>query len=372
MRIAFDAKRAFLNKTGLGNYSRNVLAAFCASNSDSQYFLCTPEVTDLLKLDSEQIETLTPNSTLSKMFPSLWRSKTVLSQLQELSVDLYHGMSNELPFGISKTGIRSVVTIHDLIFLRYPSYYPKLDSLIYSYKVKRACSEADRIIAVSEHTKNDIVELLGVSPCKIDVVYQTCHEQFKSAVSEEGKNRAREKYGLPESFILYVGTIEKRKNLLSLIDALKNVPDTPIVVVGKATDYLTVVQSRITQLGLEKRVVFIHNAGFADLPAIYQLAEMLVYPSQYEGFGIPILEALYSGIPVITTQGGCFEEAGGPNSLYVPFGDWQKLSETIQSLLADQGLRQKMISGGIKHAFKFNNDAVAAGLTSTYRKALES
>ena len=375
MRIAFDAKRAFLNKTGLGNYSRNVLESIRESNSDDVLFPCTPKVSEEfsnMAVTSENFEVLLPTKAMDKSFPGIWRSKTILSQLKDLKVELYHGLSNELPFGISKTGIHSVVTIHDLIFLRYPSYYTMVDSLIYRLKVKRACREADRIIAVSEHTKKDIVELLRISPEKIDVVYQTCHERFGLQVSEEQKIKVQKKNCLPSSYVLSVGTIEKRKNLTSIIDAIARVPNVHLVVVGKSTDYIQEVKGRIIKLGLEKRVMFIHEVEIADLPAIYQLAEMLVYPSQYEGFGIPVLEALYSGIPVITTRGGCFEEAGGPDSLYVAFGDIPGMSEAILNVLGDPDLRSRMTNKGKEYAEKFNNHSVAIGLKKTYEKAFIS
>ena len=145
-----------------------------------------------------------------KRFSALWRTFFIKRGLLQDGVQLYHGLSNELPVGIHRTGIRSVVTIHDLIFLRYPQYYHRLDRIIYNRKFNNACRKADRIVAVSECTKRDIVKFYGISPEKIDVVYQRCETVFARPVSKKEKDRVRAAYGLPERFILSVGTIEER------------------------------------------------------------------------------------------------------------------------------------------------------------------
>ncbi|MDC0303532.1 glycosyltransferase family 4 protein [Flavobacteriales bacterium] len=373
MRIAFDAKRAFLNHTGLGNYSRSVVESLNADSKEDEIFLCTPKISKQFPwLTSGDFEIVMPKLNLDKSFPSVWRSWSVIEQLKQSKVDLYHGLSNELPIGIKKSGIQSVVTIHDLIFLRYPSYYSKIDSLIYAYKVKRACWEADRIVAVSKQTKNDIIELLGVNADKIDVVYQTCQNQFKQPVSNQTLLKIKEQYGLPDSFILSVGTIEKRKNLTAVIEAIVELDETKLVVVGRKTPYFKEVESRLTKYDLANRVIFLHDVLFNDLPAIYRQAELLVYPSEYEGFGIPIIEGLYSEVPVITTSGGCFEEAGGAAARYVDFGDVEGMKNAISRLLNDDKLRMNMKEQGLEHARLFSNESVVKGLQETYHKALNS
>lgn len=373
MRIAFDAKRAFLNHTGLGNYSRSVIEVLNARQNAEELILCTPENPNTFpELASMSKEVIVPETSLHKAFSSLWRSWFVTSQLRKRRIDLFHGLSNELPFGLKKSGIRSVVTVHDLIFLRYPSYYNMLDRLIYRFKTKKACIDADRIVAISAQTKTDIVSFFGVNPDKIDVVYQTCHDQFKQSVTENRKEAVRTKYGLKDSFILSVGTIEKRKNLLSVVQAISEINEIQLVVVGKKTDYFNEVELQVQKLGLESRVNFLYTVNFADLPAIYQQASMLVYPSEYEGFGIPILEGLYSSIPVVTTKGGCFEEAGGDAASYVEFGDSAGLKKAIKNILNDSSLSASMTEKGIRHSKSFSNESLAQGLTETYQRVLKS
>jgi glycosyltransferase involved in cell wall biosynthesis len=372
MRIAFDSKRAFLNCTGLGNYSRSVISALSASQTANQFILCTPKITSVFPdLNPVSYEVIVPETAFHKTLSSFWRSWLILAQLREKRIDLYHGLSNELPLGLCRSGIRSVVTIHDLIFLRYPAYYNKIDRLIYGAKVKKACNDADRIVAISAQTKDDIVKFLGVNPDKIDVVYQTCHNQFKDQIAENEKESVRKKYGLKSSFVLSVGTIEKRKNLISVINAISEIDGPELVVVGKKTAYFNEVELRIANLGLTKRVTFLHNVDFVDLPAIYQQAAMLVYPSEYEGFGIPIIEGLYSRIPVVTTKGGCFEEAGGDAAAYVKFGDARGLKNTISDILNDASIRIEMIRKGLVHAQSFSNESLVEGLSATYQKTLK-
>ncbi len=373
MRLAFDAKRAYHNQTGLGNYSRGVLDAFSRYRPQDELYLCTPRVTDrFLNIDSNLAKVLTPSSMVDKMFPALWRSFSVLNQLESLNLDLYHGLSNELPFGIGNTQFKSIVTIHDLIFMRHPEYYSAIDRFIYTRKVKSACNEADRIIAISNQTKKDIIELLNVSPEKIDVVYQTCDSQFKTKVSEVEKLRVRKKYNLPNSFLLSVGTIETRKNLITVLEALntKELADSQLVVVGKPTDYLNTVKELICTLGIGERVHFIHDVVFQDLSSVYQQAEMLIYPSLYEGFGIPIIEALYSEIPVITSENGCFKEAGGPNTCYVDGTNPSLLTKSVHRILTDKELNVVMREKGRAFVEKFNDELLTSELVRVYEKVL--
>ncbi|MCB9204983.1 MAG: glycosyltransferase family 4 protein [Flavobacteriales bacterium] len=254
--------------------------------------------------------------------------------------------------------------------MRYPAYYSLVDRIIYRYKVKRACAEADSVVATSQQTKDDLIQFLSVPESKIHVVYQSCDDQFKQHGSEDEQEMVRTKYGLPSKFILSVGTIEKRKNLLAVIDAMVQLPNVNLVVVGRKTAYFNEVSERIAKHGLTKRVHFLHEVEFSDLPAIYQIAQLLVYPSEFEGFGIPILEGMYSQIPVITTKGGCFEEVGGAAAKYVEYGNVDALSNTITEVLSSSELQAEMVEKGLVQAAKFTNEQQAEQLHAIYEKAL--
>ena len=372
MKIGFDAKRAFLNHTGLGNYSRSVITSLAHYFPENEYFLYTPKAvqdarTAALALGSN----LLIRQPSFPLFKSLWRSRLVVPQLRKDRLDLYHGLSHEIPAGLQKTNIRSVVTMHDLIFLRYPQYYKLADRKIYEAKFRYACSHADKIVAISEQTKRDIHSYFNVPEEKIEVVYQSCDALFTHQQPAETLKKVKEKYRLPDQYLLSVGTVEERKNLLLIVQALVLLPATvKLVVVGKGKAYLEKVKTFIAAQNLEDRVLFLENIPFTELPAIYQLAGIFIYPSEFEGFGIPILEALYSGIPVIAATGSCLEEAGGPGSIYIHPTDQEGLAKAVQQIQSNETLRATMIDAGKKYAAQFTERRQAAQLMELYRKLL--
>lgn len=371
MKIGYDAKRAFYNNTGLGNYSRWLIKGIASLNPVNTLYLYTPKAKSNPRLnfigDYPNIHTITPKS---KWFTSWWRSRGIVNDLKRDGIELYHGLSHELPSGIKQTGIKSVVTVHDLIFMRYPKQFGPVNYRIYLAKIKHACRVADSIIAISQKTKDDLVELLGIDPNKIEVIYQGCDPSFAIEQTAPQKSAVKEKYSLPNCFILSVGTIEERKNLLLTVKALKKADDIKLVVVGKETKYTEQVKAYLTANNLNHRVMFLKEVTFAELPAVYQLASVFVYPSRYEGFGIPVLEALNSGTPVIAATGSCLEEAGGPDSLYVNPDDDTGLAEKLNMVLGDDGLRQNMITKGRVYAANFTDDKLSLQLMRLYQNIL--
>ncbi len=367
MNIGFDAKRALFNRSGLGNYSRSTMRLLAHFYPESTYYLYSgKQGIDLFQAAANQ-HIITPDSAFSRTFPSLWRSWGIQKQLRQQKLDIFHGLSNELPLGIKKTGVKTVVTIHDLIFLRFPGYYPVIDRQIYLQKFRHACQVADRIIAISEATKLDIISFLGIDPHKIDVVYQTCDPIFRLPVTEAEKESIRNKYELPQRYILYLGTIEKRKNALSLIKAYQEAePDIPLLIAGRPTGYMNEINAHLNKSPGKERIIFRHTIETPDLPALYQSAEVFVYPSVFEGFGIPILEALYSKVPVITSTGSCFSETGGDAALYCDPYDTEQMVNCLKQVLDNTIIKESMIAKGIEYARRFDEANVAANLMKVY------
>ncbi|SOD14868.1 glycosyltransferase family 4 protein [Pedobacter xixiisoli] len=369
LKIGYDGKRAANNLTGLGNYSRFVIESLALNYPENKYFVYTPKVEEKLK-EISVFSLANVLLSLPKSSKFLWRALGIKKQLLADKIDLFHGLSHEIPLGLRKSNIKSIVTIHDLIFLRKPNYYKFIDRKIYELKSRYACKNSDRIIAISERTKLDIIELYQIPEKKIDIVYQGCEEAFKIKASPSKLAEVREKYQLPNQFILSVGTIEERKNLNLAIEALSTAATShPLVVVGKTTTYLEKVKQSIEKYQLQHRVIFLHNVTFNDLPAVYQSASLFVYPSFYEGFGIPIIEAINSEVPVIAASGSCLEEAGGPDSIYVSPSNPKELASAIDKILADENLRQEMVKKSLKYVQKFNNDFVAKEVMKCYQKA---
>jgi glycosyltransferase involved in cell wall biosynthesis len=372
MKIGFDTKRFFLNSTGLGNYSRDLVRGVLEEEMDNDYFLYTTGgkidlKTKFLKNHSN-VKIVTPTGIYKKM-KSYWRSVRLEKQLLKDGVEVFHGLSHEIPRKNKLSKIKYVVTIHDLIFLRFPENYNRIDREIYKKKVEYACTTADKIIAISEQTKRDLMEFLKVPSHKIEVIYQSCAASFHHISDYRYRHLVQKKYNLPENYILYVGTIEKRKNLATLVEAIgKSNTQLPLVAIGKQTDYTKEVMDMIDKYKLGNQVALLQNVTFLDLPSIYQSANLFVYPSLFEGFGIPVLEALYSKTPVIAATGSCLEEAGGPNSIYVDPKNSDELAQQIDRVIENGELQLEMKEKGFEYAQNFNSQKQAKAVLEVYEK----
>lgn len=369
MNIGFDAKRAYHNTRGLGNYSRDTVRILSKYYPDNRYVLFNPKrVNNPFFLLQENMKEIRPERWFWKTFPSLWRSKGICSEIKKEKIDVYHGLSQELPIGIKKTNVKSVVTVHDTIFLRYPEFYSASYRYIFTKKNQYACKTADKIIAISNQTKHDFIEFFGIDEKKITVVYQGCNSIFRQPVSEAEKAKVRQKYNLPSHFLLNVGAIEKRKNAALIVKAMHySHLSIPLVIIGNPTDYKQEIMETAHRYHLSSQVFFLHNVPTNDLPAIYSQAEIFIYPSLFEGFGIPVLEALCCKVPVITSRGRCLEEAVGPSSLYIDPHNAEELGAAIEKVLSDADFRNQMISAGINHAENFTDDKIAHQLMSVYQ-----
>ena len=317
MKIAFDAKRFFHNTSGLGNYSRDLVRILSEYESGNEYLLLNKNKSERGKDILER-----PNvHFIETSKGSLSRQLKMGKDAQKQGADIFHGLSGELPLKWDPKPIKKIVTIHDLIFVRYPQYYSFFDRKIHFWKFKKAADSADKIIAISEQTKRDIIQYLKVPENKIEVIYQGCHHAFKEQQSPEMMQEVKEKFKLPERFILNVGTIEDRKNLLNVVKAISGT-EIPLVVVGRKTKYYQKIESFLKKNKMEKQVLFLEGVSMDELACLYKLADIFVYPSFFEGFGIPVIEALFSKTVVVTSNTSCLPEAGGKDSVYVnPYND---------------------------------------------------
>lgn len=372
MRIAFDGKKAAFNRAGLGNYSRFVIRAMAKRFPDCQFDVYVSRKGKRNMLDTfdglTNVRICYPTLPVLKHFPKLWERFGITREVAASGAEIYHGLGNELPANIRKAkGTRSIVTIHDLIFLFFPHTYSWIDRHFYNIRFRSACMRADRIVAVSNCTAKDIVKYYFIPKQKISIVYQGCDSRFRERCSENSRQTVKKKFSLPERFVLTVGTIEERKNAALIVEALKEIDGLDLVIVGKRTPYTATVEEKARELALTKRVHILENVETEDLPAIYQLSEIFAYPSRYEGFGIPLLEALCSGVPAIGATGSCLEEAGGSSSLYVDPDDAKDLAAKIVNVLSDRELRERMISRGLAYSHYFDEEVLADRLMEIYR-----
>jgi glycosyltransferase involved in cell wall biosynthesis len=368
MRIGFDAKRVFFNTTGLGNYGRDVLRVLHRHRPEHELVAYTPGKGRVAFDLGERFQVRRPRGLLGRAFPSAWRTAGVAADAARDGIEVFHGLTAELPLGLARHGIRSIVTIHDLIFERFPELYGAIDRRIYGWKARRAAHDADLVVADTEQTRRDVVDFYGVAQDKVQVVPLGCHGIFREPRSREALDDVARRLALPRTFLLAVGTIEKRKNLEVVVRALPGLPGISLVAVGRATPYLAELEALAREVGVEDRVRFLSGTGLADLAALYALATLVVYPSIFEGFGLPIVEALFSGTPVVTSTGGCFAEVGGPSSVYVDPRDPEAWRETLRALLADPDRRKAISSGGLAWAERYTDAAIAAALDAAYRR----
>lgn len=378
MNIAFDAKRITKNTTGLGNYSRFIIRTLAEYSPENNYLLAS-----FYEGNKALYEDLLTNRSVQMLFPksksggaiseAIWRNWGLRKQLKEWDVDVYHGLSNEIPMGLMSKNrrIATVVTMHDLIFLHHPEYYNVIDRNLYKMKYLKSALNADRVIAISESTKRDLIEHVGVDEDKISIVYQGSSRSF-SHIPQIAGDWAKKKFNLPSQFILFVGSIETRKNLALIVEALAKIKnkDICIVAVGKYTSYVDEVRLKAKRMGVENRLFILHNISNEDLPGIYKAASLFVYPSKYEGFGIPVIEAINASLPVIAATGSSLEEAGGSSSLYTDPNDSDMLADMIDRVLEDSELRYKMIKDGLNYVRRFSPKEINRALKDVYSKVM--
>lgn len=366
MRIGFDAKRLYNNFTGLGNHSRTTLDILMEYFPENEYLLYTPKVKSTpstapyMFKDMPGRRLIMPKGWLKG---SAWRTFGLPGELKRDGVDLFHGLSNELPVGIRRSGVRSIVTIHDVAFRTFTDMYHWQDRQIYDLKWRYAVKNADRIIAISECTKRDILRFYDVDEDKIDVVYQPVGIRYYDPLPSE-------RPGENSPYMLYVGSVNSRKNLLGIVKAMKLMPKDlrlPLVVVGGGREYKVEVERYVAAHGLEAWVRWAGQVDPTQLQALYQGASLFVYPSFYEGFGLPVVEALLSGCPVVTSDVSSLPEAGGPWALKADPASPEDISQKMQTALTDSLLRADMIRGGREYAMNtFHPQVLAEQLMKVY------
>lgn len=376
MIIGFDGKRIVRNSTGLGNYCRTLINDMIRCNDKDKKLLiyCPDKGRDALRnqiLESPNSSFVYPDKKRGKIYKGLWRTKKIVKQLLNDNVDIYHGLSGELPLGLKDSGIKGIVTIHDLIFLRHPEYYHWFDRKIYTWKFHQTLKQADHIIAISECTKRDILEFGDFNSDKISVIYQSCNPRFAEMPSQEDTDITIEKFKLPKRYLLNVGTIEERKNLMLAMKSLTMLPeDIHLVAVGRQTKYADKVRKEAETLGVSHRLHLLSGVSNNELNVIYKNAELFVYPSRYEGFGIPIIEAIFSGLAVVASTGSCLEEAGGPHCLYVNPDNVEEMAKSVMQLIDDKEEKERRAKLSMEYIQRFKGTNLAEQVFDIYRELL--
>lgn len=304
----------------------------------------------------------------------VWEQVALPGLLRKLRADVFHSPVNVLP---SRLPCASVVTIHDLAFLRYPQYFRPARRVYQRRFTRRSARAASLVVTVSEATKRDVMEYFGVAESRIRVIHPAIDEDFRPQRDPATRASFRSRLGLPDRYILFLGTIEPRKNLLTLIEAYATLramdPDTPpLILAGAKGWYYQAVFDKVRALGLERSVTFAGYVDRNDQPLWYSCAELCVYPSLYEGFGLPVVEALACGTPTVTSNVSSLPEAGGTVALLVDPGSQDALAHAMRDVLSDPAVRVRTEEAGPQWARRFSPARMAAEYVDVYREAAES
>lgn len=368
MKIGFEAKRIYHNKSGLGNYGRNLLSGLATAFPDDTFVLYNPKKAKI-EFGNNFSNILEKKPSFKNSFYStLWRQALVSNQAAKDHIQIFHGLSGEIPKGLKKNKIKSVLTVHDVIFKRYPKLYKTIDRKIYWKKLVKSVKSADQIVAISEQTKADLIQYLGLNKSAIKVIYQDCQEVFREKRSSGFKLEVSQKYKLPKEYLLFVGTLEERKNIEKLIIASQK-HKLPLVLIGRKTKYFLELLSNNNW-----DTTLIHTPTVWDnkeLSAIYQSAKIFVYLSIFEGFGIPVLEALVSKTAVITSNLSSLPEAAGPNSILCDPYNQEEINQNILELWESESKRNEMILNGFEYAKKFDSQVISKQWNELYSDMLQ-
>ncbi len=366
MIIGFDAKRIYDNTTGLGSYGRSLMHNLMRWFPQYDYRLFVHQ--DYYRPSPFKYQTFVDKTIVSNHYlPNLWRSTEIVKDITQSGVEIYHGLSNELPFSLPES-VKSIVTIHDIIFHKFPDYFPLLDRGVYKYKVKRACEEARAVVAVSQNTRNDLIEELKVPAEKIFVVNPSWGREFEYEYTNWFTELLRHKYNIPFHFVLFVGSTSQRKNLKVVLDALEY-PENgefPLVVVTSGGDALSEIEQYIYNKEIRHRVYFLKNVPWYELPGIYHMAKCVVYPSFYEGFGLPIIESLKMGVPVVASNNSSLQEAGGPGAIYNDANDVEGWADSINKIMLDTTFANQLITNGKSYIQRFAPEVVTSAMVDLY------
>ncbi|MBN1218398.1 MAG: glycosyltransferase family 4 protein [Anaerolineae bacterium] len=366
MRIGIDARLVFYNRAGIGQYILQLTEALASLELNDDRFI-------LLQSRKDKSSIIYSNGFERK---SLWTpshnrfEQPALSfEIRRLGLDLLHSPDFIPPF---RRKCKSVITIHDLAFLLYPHFLTK-ESARYYGQIDHAWRNTDHIIAVSETTKHDSINMLGVPEKKITVIHEAANPVYRPIPKTEAQRVAREKYKLDNQFILFVSTIEPRKNLPGLLQAYRRLRDEykrdeVLVLAGSKGWLWEEVYQTTDRLNLDKHVAFLGRVPSEDLVYLYNAADLLVHPSFYEGFGLTPLEAMNCGTPVIVSNTSALPEVVGDAALMVDPHDIDGLTVAMWRALTEKELQQDLIQKGFKRAQKFSWKETAKKTLEIYHK----
>lgn len=373
MRIGIDATALPPRPVGAGNYIIRLVRTLASLETEYEFVVFAQEsgaaLLDIRERDCLQLVTLPDQSPGRRL---VWEQVSFPGLIRRERIDLLHSLHYTRPLRLP---CASVVTFHDMTFFLYPQLHTRAKRLFFPLAIRYSARHADALISVSESTRQDAIRLTGVEPDKIFSVPLGVSEDFHPTSDPAARNKIRERYHLPEDFILYVGLVEPRKNLPLLIKSYKALAgrgiSLPLVIVGRFGWMYQEVLDLVDALGIKEVVQFAGYIPQDDLPIVYNLASLFVYPSLYEGFGLPVLEAMACGVPVVATSVSSLPEVAGEAGLLVPPGDETALTQAMQAALTDPDVRQQLTEKGPQRASQFTWKRTAQSTLKVYQHVLD-
>ncbi len=370
MQIAVDASSTISPRTGVGTYTYNLLQALGEIDKTNEYILYFNYFRPskiVPKFEQSNFKKVI-NRIPAKVQRILHNNLKLPIELFVGGIDIFHSPNYFLP---PTRSAQTIITIYDLTFKRFPETRIRSDVRYYNKWVPAAAKMANRVITISQSTKQDIIELLDIPENKVDVICGATDNQFVPIEDIQILQRVKAKYNLPEKFSLYVGTLEPRKNIPTLLQAfaiLKKQHHLKLVIAGRKGWLYDEIFETVKKLKLTGDVIFTGYICEKDLPALYNLADLFVFPSFYEGFGLPVLEAMACGLPVITSDTSSLPEVVGDAGIMVDPYDVEGLAEAMYKVLADATLQQRMRAKGLQRAELFSWEETARKTLAVYRK----
>jgi glycosyltransferase involved in cell wall biosynthesis len=372
MRIGIDATALPPQPVGAGNYIIQLIRALADLKVDDEFVIFTHRrghaLISLPKHDSFEWIILDDRNPSSRL---IWEQLLFPQLIKKSGVELLHSLHYTRP---TRLPCASVVTFHDMTFFLYPELHTRVRRLFFPQAIRASARHADALTAVSESTRQDAIRVLGIAPEKITTTQLGVDPSFRPINDTDGRMTIAEKYSLPDRFILYVGLIEPRKNIPMLISAYKRLIDGgenyKLVLVGRYGWMYEELLRQIIDFDLERMVHFTGYISQEDLPLVYNLSSLFVYPTIYEGFGLPVLEAMACGIPVITTDVSSLPEIVGEAGILVPVNDLEALHGAMIRVLGDEDLRGEMINKGLQRAANFTWEQTAKLTFQVYQQVM--
>ena len=370
MKVGIVADRLNRQRTGIGNYVYNLTKEFAKTNENREKVcLISYEDSDLFP-NLNKIIIKNPFKNITKKSFYFWHIYLQFKlKKNNFNLDIVHSPENTTLF--IKLKSKKIVTVYDITPYVVPESFTPITLLRYKLLFSKTIKTADKIIAISNRTKKDLINYFNIPAKEIEVIYLAADEKFK-LLNKEEINGIRQKYNLNFPFILYVGTLEARKNIPTLIKAFyklkkKNIEHKLVIAGKKGWKYKNIFEI-MEKLNLQNDVIFTGYVPDEDLPALYNVADLFVYPSLYEGFGLPPLEAMACGTPVITSNTSSLPEVVGDAGIMVDPYDVDGLADAMYEVLTDEGLRANMIKKGLERTEMFSWEKCARETLEVYKK----